>query len=282
MPVVHIKSDDEFLATTAIAKDKPVIIDFFADWCGPCRAIAPFFEQLSNQYNKCLFLKVKTDDCDGTAARFAIRSLPTFVVSLNGKEMERMSGANQGGLEQLVKKYSEMVGATLSDSSSGSGAMDLTSLIMKSQCECLNNDDDHPLENCLVDDNRELRSDADAQLIISLAFNQVVKLSGVQIWAAGEFGPKQIKVFANIVNAMDFDAAEKMTATQELLFEAKDLNGALKELKFVKFQNIQNLHIFVKDNQSGDDDVTRIRRLVLRGTPKQTTDMSNLKKTGGE
>ena len=86
----------------------PVIVDFWAPWCGPCRMMAPNFEQASkNLAPKVQFIKVNTEDNQQIGAQFAIRSIPTMIVFKNGVEIERVSGALQ--TEQIVALASKHI-----------------------------------------------------------------------------------------------------------------------------------------------------------------------------
>jgi thioredoxin 2 len=86
--------DDASFAHYVESADLPVIVDFWATWCPPCRMMAPQFEAAGRaSVGKALFAKVDTDAAPRTAARFAIRSIPTLVALHRGREIARQSGA---------------------------------------------------------------------------------------------------------------------------------------------------------------------------------------------
>ena len=95
-------SFDDFIST-----DKPVLVDFWADWCMPCRMMAPVMDELSQVYaGKAKFGKVNVDENPQIASRYGIMSIPHFLIFKNGSRVEKIVGAvGRGPLENALKKY---------------------------------------------------------------------------------------------------------------------------------------------------------------------------------
>ena len=98
--------DDETFARTIQESEVPVLVDFYADWCGPCKTMAPSVDELANRYQgRALIAKLNTDRAQRTAGGFNIRGIPTTIVFKGGREVARQSGAVPlMVLEGLVKK----------------------------------------------------------------------------------------------------------------------------------------------------------------------------------
>ena len=89
-----VELDESNFDHVIVNSDIPVIVDFWAPWCGPCKMMAPIFNDVAKKYPlKALFVKVNTEALPDMGARFGIRSIPTLVVYKNSAEKQRVSGA---------------------------------------------------------------------------------------------------------------------------------------------------------------------------------------------
>jgi thioredoxin 1 len=100
-----IVTDSDF-QDKVVASKLPVLVDFYADWCGPCKLAAPILEELSEQYkDKLVIAKINVDMNQNSAAQFDVMSIPTVILIKDGKEVERQIGfAGKSGYEELIKK----------------------------------------------------------------------------------------------------------------------------------------------------------------------------------
>lgn len=104
MAAVHI-TDSDFEAQV-IQSDKPVMVDFFAEWCGPCKMAAPIIDELSEEYkDKVVIAKLDVDESQKAAMQYGVMSIPTVIVFKGGKEVDRKIGfAGKAGYVDLLKK----------------------------------------------------------------------------------------------------------------------------------------------------------------------------------
>jgi thioredoxin 2 len=100
-----IKLDDDTFQRTISESEIPVLVDSYADWCGPCKMMAPYVDELAARYvGKALVAKVNTDHSQRAAAPFNIRGIPTTIVFKNGTVLTQKAGAMPlAGLEELLK-----------------------------------------------------------------------------------------------------------------------------------------------------------------------------------
>lgn len=279
--VVEITEDDTLDSKLAAAGSKLVVVDFSAKWCGPCHAIAPKFAALSEEYTSAIFYKVDVDQCPSTATGRGITAMPSFHFYKSQQKVDELRGADPKKLEEKVTKWAGGDGDQ-SDTALVKGHMDLTSFLSMSESECLNESDEHTMKDCLTPGDGYLASDCDEQLILHLTFSQPIKLHSIKMAAPDDKGPKTLKVFQNQPHTLNFDDAESRTATQDFVLKPEDFkDDGLIQLKYVKFQNVQNVTLFIKDNQSGDDE-TVIKSLQLVGTPVNATNMAEFKRVAGK
>ena len=89
-----IELTDSNFEELVIKSDKPVLVDFWAEWCGPCRMIAPLVHELADEYNgKAVFGKVDVDNNVGISSKYGIRNIPTILFFKNGEIADKQVGA---------------------------------------------------------------------------------------------------------------------------------------------------------------------------------------------
>lgn len=99
-----IKVNSENFEKEVLKSEKTVLIDFYADWCGPCQMLSPIVEQVASENNNIKFVKINIDDEQDLAINYDIMSIPTLVVIKNGKEVNRVVGVvSKSEIEELLK-----------------------------------------------------------------------------------------------------------------------------------------------------------------------------------
>ncbi|MCG8410400.1 MAG: thioredoxin [Bacteroidales bacterium] len=103
-----IAVDDSNFDEVVLKSDKPVLVDFWAEWCGPCRMIGPIVDELSNEYEgKAVCVKVDVDSSPGVAGKYGIRNIPTILFIKGGEVVDKQVGAVPKGT--LVEKLDALI-----------------------------------------------------------------------------------------------------------------------------------------------------------------------------
>ena len=90
--IVH--TNDESFDSDVVNSDKPALVDFWAEWCGPCKMIAPFIDEAASEYaDKMSVVKLNVDESPNTAAKYGIRSIPTLMIFKDGAVQAQKVGA---------------------------------------------------------------------------------------------------------------------------------------------------------------------------------------------
>ena len=90
MAIVHVTKDN---FQELLSSDKPVLLDFYAEWCGPCRMIAPIVEEIANERDDVIVGKVNVDEQGELAQAYDVMSIPTLIVLKDGKVANQVTGA---------------------------------------------------------------------------------------------------------------------------------------------------------------------------------------------
>mmetsp|Transcript_5444 Transcript_5444/g.15445 ORF Transcript_5444/g.15445 Transcript_5444/m.15445 type:complete len:166 (-) Transcript_5444:7-504(-) len=149
--------------------------------------------------------------------------------------------------------------------------------------ECLNQKEANPVKNAFTDDDSELLSDVDAQMIVKLEFRQPVKLNSIRITSGAEEGtaPKLVKIYQGKPD-ISFNDVEDLPSIQDLDMGEEEAKGKDMPLRFVKFQSVKSLQLFFAENANPDEkEHTSIKRIQLLGEPAQAMDMKDWKPIKG-
>ncbi|KAI0147668.1 DUF1000-domain-containing protein [Xylariaceae sp. FL1272] len=323
---IEIESVAQFSAL--LRDNKLVVADFYANWCGPCKQIAPVYEQLSQSISKpklITFVKVNTeaDGAKDLAQEYAVSALPTFILFRDGELVEKVRGANVPGLTSLIQKLTKDLDSAKDTGASGSGSSGIAwrgadlprgytdisdvvdvkglellnasyissvrTLFNKDKPAALSGDASTSVEKDCVD------SETDDQLLLYVPFNSAVKLHTLQITSlppanadddddeGGPSRPKNIKLFTNRPHNLGFEEAQDIDPTQTIEIKDSDWNSngtANLPLRFVRFQNISSLVIFIEVGD--EDEKVRVDRVRLIGESGEKREMGKLEKVGDE
>jgi hypothetical protein len=269
--------------------------------------------------NKITFTKVNTDVQRDIAQTYNITAMPTFMVFKNGRETQRIRGADPKALDAAVKSLaseaesSSADASSSSDSSSGTwigaslprGYSDITDSVDLLNLDFLNVDSEagharsvfnqaqpRALSKAKTTAEKDwIESDTDDQLMLYIPFQSSLKVHGLHITSCPPEGdddivrPRTLKLYTNKSNVLSFDEAESIPSIQEITLQESDWDAktctARVDLRFVKFQNVTSLVIFVVEGD-GDGEKTRVDRVKIIGETGEKRAMGKLEKIGDE
>ena len=105
MPVMELTSQDFHQKKS---ENELLLVDFWAEWCGPCKSMHPIFSRMAKKYKSVRFARVNVDNAQDIARRYGVQSIPTFIMFKNGEVANTMVGAvGEPGIHMICKKFTE-------------------------------------------------------------------------------------------------------------------------------------------------------------------------------
>jgi len=105
MPVMELTSQD---FDQKKSENELLLVDFWAEWCGPCKSMHPIFSRMAKKYKSVRFARVNVDNAQDIAMRYGVQSIPTFIMFKNGEVANTMVGAvGEPGIHMICKKFTE-------------------------------------------------------------------------------------------------------------------------------------------------------------------------------
>jgi thioredoxin 1 len=104
-PVMELTSEN---FNQEITNNDLLLVDFWAEWCGPCKSMHPIFTRMAKKYKRVRFARVNVDDAQDVAMKYEVQSIPTFIMFRNGEVVNRMVGAvGEPGIHMICKKFTD-------------------------------------------------------------------------------------------------------------------------------------------------------------------------------
>lgn len=284
--IISIENDSEFQPNLNNNLNSLIVTFFFASWCDVCKTLIPELSVLAQLRSLHIYFYVDIDKCPVTAKKYDVHSVPTFILFHNKVLLTKLETKSDTTISSVIDSYSSKLNLTTNDILGLPvlpGLVNLLGLYSKSSIECLNDSLDHPCENLISPDNSYAESDCDEQLLITLSFNQSVKLHSLCFRVAEiNSAPKVLKLFINLPQSPDFHYANNNTSIQQIELTEEDfLPGNSTKLNFVKFQNVNSITLFVMTNQK-ESDTTKIQFIGCYGLVKEASNMDEYKRISGK